>query len=507
MKGYFQRLKDSGSVGTFLFWWIMRLAMVGMIVVSSFEKPLDLTDIINYSAGFICMFVWEIFMAAGQKSCLRIMPAKLQSIFSFIVLSALLFGRTLGLFYSTIWFKGAVQIIYTSFTLFAGYEFACAYIRKKQKTATKAMLYYVAFSVCFLCINITELFEFFTDQIVGMITGTAGDSQFWSFEIFQGTAKEFAVIPAIAEGRWPLMDTMTDIVLSTVAAFVCLLVLNLYPYRQKGRFRYTDMQVSVADTIPDPKDKSFFKVYYERLKNSCPKRIYIFWWIIRGIMLYLIIDSLFAKPFEAIVPVELFMNFACMFIWEISMAMPAKNVFRYMPYNLQTIITVGDFIAVVAGYIFNFYYEVRLWDSALHFFVPMMGVIFGYEITCALFKMERRKAPLTLAVITSMGFCFMCAIFWELFEFSCDQVVGTLSGFPHDVQHWNYELAMGTPKFQTIFDPINTGRWPLMDTMGDVVLNVAGIFIGAVILTLAPYRHKGRFRYDFDFENQVQKMK
>ncbi len=251
--------------------------------------------------------------------------------------------------------------------------------------------------------------------------------------------------------------------------------------------------------------KEALKRYSKRLQDNCSKKTYALWWIIRICMVGIFIQSLFSETSDATAPLEILMNLALMFIWEICMAMPPRNVFRYIPSVLQTIITVGVFIAVIAGYIFNFYYEVRLWDSFMHFFCGIIGVYYGYEITCALFKMEKKSASLTLVVLASTGFCFMCTTFWEIFEFSCDQIVGMVSGIPNDVQHWSYELAQGTPKEQTLFNYLDFGRYAIMDTMGDIVLNTAGSLLGALGITLYPYRHKGKFKYDFDFENEAVK--
>ena len=244
------------------------------------------------------------------------------------------------------------------------------------------------------------------------------------------------------------------------------------------------------------------KRYFQRLKDNCPARTYAFWWVIRLSMIGLMIYAFMTEPEDSVIPAEIIMNLAVMFIWEICMAMPPKNVFRYVPPVLQTVITVADFIAVVAGYLFNFYYEVRLWDSALHFIGGFVGVYFGYEITCALFKLEKKTASFPLVLIASVGFCFMCTTFWEIFEFSCDQIVGMMSGVPNDVQHWSYEKAIGTPKMQTIFDPLVKERWPLMDTMGDIVLNTLGSILAAVLIKIYRYRHKGKYRFSFDFENE-----
>lgn len=249
--------------------------------------------------------------------------------------------------------------------------------------------------------------------------------------------------------------------------------------------------------------KEAFRGYVSRLKNNCSAKTYALWWVFRLGMIAMAIYSLFdQKNAGETITVEILMNMACMFIWEICMAMPKKNVFRYVQPFLQTLITIYVFIAVVAGYLLDFYYRVRLWDSFLHFICAVVAVFFGYEVTCALFKMEKRTASKTMTIIASVGFCVMCTTFWEIFEFSCDQVVGMMSGTPNDVQHWSYELAVlnDSPKIKTLFESYDPGRWPIMDTMGDIVLNTAGAALGTVLLAIYPYRHKGKYKFNFNFE-------
>ena len=102
----------------------------------------------------------------------------------------------------------------------------------------------------------------------------------------------------------------------------------------------------------------------------------------------------------------------------------------------------------------------------------------------------------------AVGFSFLGATLWELFEFGFDQIAGMMSGYPGDAQHWSLELALGTPKEITLFDPIVPERWPIMDTMGDIVLNTVGAGICYLILKIYPYRHKGKFKFDLDFDNK-----
>ena len=237
--------------------------------------------------------------------------------------------------------------------------------------------------------------------------------------------------------------------------------------------------------------------YFQRLKDNCPTRTYVFWWVVRLAMVGLFIKSFFDEPFKPVISVEILMNLGTMFVWELCMIMPRWTVFRYIQPLMQSAIVVVDFIAVITAYLFNFYYEVRLWDSFLHFSCGLGMVFLGYEFVCALIKKEHRTASFTLIILASVGFSLMCSTLWEIFEFTGDQVIGLVTGELANSQFWDYDRLIGTAKIKTLFDYIDINRYPIMDTMGDMVLNASGAILGTVILLIYPYRHKGRFKLDF----------
>lgn len=246
------------------------------------------------------------------------------------------------------------------------------------------------------------------------------------------------------------------------------------------------------------------KNYIDRLKSGCPTHRFIFWWIFRGLMIYAFIAGFFKKPFDITDPLQVGANLLCMFVWEIFMLLPEKNLFRHIPSALQSLLIVGIFCASFGGKFMNFYYDLRWWDSALHLIGGGTTALYGYEIVCALLKKEKKSAPLSLVILGAVGFSFMASTLWELFEFGFDQVAGMMSGYPGDAQHWSLELALGTPKELTLFDPIVAERWPIMDTMGDIVLNSIGAGIAYIVFKIYPYRHKGKYKFDLDFDNKKE---
>ena len=233
------------------------------------------------------------------------------------------------------------------------------------------------------------------------------------------------------------------------------------------------------------------KEYISRLKEGCPKRRFIFWWIFRALMIYAFIAGFFKKPFDITDPLQVGANFLCMFVWEIFMMFPKKSVFRYIPSVVQSFLIVGIFAASFGGKFLNLYYDFRWWDVILHFIGGAACVFFGYEISAAIQKKEKATAPLSLILLCSVGFSFFAATCWELFEFGFDQIA-CMGGGIGDTQHWSLELAQGTPKMQTLFDPIYPDRWPIMDTMADIVLNSIGALVSFIYIKINPYRHKGK---------------
>lgn len=242
--------------------------------------------------------------------------------------------------------------------------------------------------------------------------------------------------------------------------------------------------------------------YIKRLKDGCPKRRFVFWWIFRALMIYAFVAGFFKKPFDITDPLQVFANFLCMFVWEVFMMFPEKSTFRHVPSSVQSFLIVGVFAASFGGKFMNFYYDLRWWDSALHLIGGAACVFAGYELACALMKREKTAASVTMVLFAAVGFSFIGSTLWELFEFSFDQVAGMMSGYPGDAQHWSLELALNTPKELTLFNPIVAERWPIMDTMGDMVLNTVGAALAYIFLKFVPYRHKGKHKFDFDFESE-----
>lgn len=238
--------------------------------------------------------------------------------------------------------------------------------------------------------------------------------------------------------------------------------------------------------------------YFKRIVNTPKKIDLIIWWVFRALLLYAFVRGFFRVPFDITDPLQVGANFLCTFVWEVFMLLPKSNSLRYVDPRVQTFLIIGIFCGSFCGKYLNWYYDFRWWDVMLHFIGGGACVFFGYEIVTAMQKKEKSAIPLSIVLLCAMGFSFLASTGWELFEFTFDQIACRSSFLANniqaagDAQHWSFALAQGTPKELTLFNPWWPDRWPLMDTMADIVLNTCGALVAIIFLRIVPYRHKGK---------------
>lgn len=233
--------------------------------------------------------------------------------------------------------------------------------------------------------------------------------------------------------------------------------------------------------------------YKNRILTNTSKAELIYWWILRGLMIYGIVESLiFGDEYlGSNQPLQMFANLMGMFGYEIAQMLPANNRLRLLSPKFQNITALGFFLGSFGGAYLNFYYILPGYDKVLHALGTAEAVYIGYEYISATQLKLKRTCPHQIANLTALGFGFILSSAWELFEFIFDQFFGG------DAQHWSYENALavadGDPeKIFHLFPVEDPMRFALMDTMGDIVLNFIGAFIMYGILCLIPYRHKGK---------------
>ncbi len=236
------------------------------------------------------------------------------------------------------------------------------------------------------------------------------------------------------------------------------------------------------------------KEYLARVKNGCKTWEVVIWWIFRVLMIYALVKSFIDVgngTRDMSDPLQVIANLVGMFAWEIFMMFPKKSMLHYIPSYIQIVSIIMLFCGSFGGKFMNFYYELRWWDSAMHLVSGGLCVLLGYQVVVAMQKRDKKECSVPIALLCALGFSFFVSTCWELFEFTTDQVM-CMGGGVGDAQHWSFALAEGTPKEATLFDPIYAERWPIMDTMGDIILNSVGALVAWVGLKIYPFLHKGK---------------
>lgn len=237
--------------------------------------------------------------------------------------------------------------------------------------------------------------------------------------------------------------------------------------------------------------------YFDTIFHNVKKWELVYWWIMRGLMIYALIDTIVngrdyngSNP-----PIQIAANLVGMFAYEIIQLFPKNSRLRFFSPRFQNITALGFLLGSFGGAYLNLYYVLPMYDKILHATGTAEGVYIGYEYVCATQLKLKKTCPPQIAALCALGFGFVLASGWELFEFIYDQFFGG------DAQHWSYVNALreagGDPAniFQMfpISDPeLFRERFPLMDTMGDIVMNFVGGFIMYAVLRIFPYRHRGK---------------
>ena len=236
------------------------------------------------------------------------------------------------------------------------------------------------------------------------------------------------------------------------------------------------------------------KERFQNMLKDVSKIELVYWWILRLLMIYAFIDTAFLSGSSYTAsnpPVQIAANLVGMFAYEIiQLFFPKNSRLRLLSHAFQNISALGFFLGSFGGAYMNLYYTLPAYDKILHAYGTAEAVYIGYEYICATQLKLKKTCPHQIANLGALGFGFVLASAWELFEFTYDQFFGC------DAQHLNYQAALdaadgNADKIFQLFPMNDISRFALMDTMGDIVLNFIGGFLMFAFLCIFPYRHRG----------------
>lgn len=238
MKDYISRLKSGCKTQIYILWWIFRALMLVAFILNFSSETFTVTGQIHIAVCFIGSFLWEFSQAMPKKSLFRLIPPSIHTVLNVGLTVSSVLGVYFNLYYGMKLFDPLLQAFFGFVSVLYGYEIGYAIVKRDHFAATKAMVFFAAFGVSFILFNVWELGEFFSDQLLGHISGQPGNAQFWSQALAEGTDRMKPFIPSLVEERKPLMDIMSDVIIHIGSSFAALIFINVFPYRLRGKYKY-----------------------------------------------------------------------------------------------------------------------------------------------------------------------------------------------------------------------------------------------------------------------------
>ncbi len=237
MKERFHTMLKDVKVWELIFWWLLRCAMIFAFIDTAFLRGSTYTASnppIQIAANLVGMFAYEIIQLFFPKnSTFRLLSPHFQNITALGFFLGSFGGAYMNLYYILPLYDKILHAYGTAEAVFIGYEYLTAKQLKLQKTAPHQIINLGALGFGFILSSGWELFEFTYDQFFG------GDAQHWNYDLALESAggdpsKIFQLIPMNEISRFALMDTMGDIVLNFIGAFLMFILLCILPYHHRG---------------------------------------------------------------------------------------------------------------------------------------------------------------------------------------------------------------------------------------------------------------------------------
>jgi hypothetical protein len=122
-----------------------------------------------------------------------------------------------------------------------------------------------------------------------------------------------------------------------------------------------------------------------------------------------------------------------------------------LPWAFVVGITAFIFATIFLGEAFDFYNRYWWWDVVMHGGSALGFGLLGFLFAFMLFEGDRYAAPAWALGLIAFSFAVTIGTLWEIFEFGMDQIFG-----------------------------LNMQKSGLIDTMGDLIVDVIGASIGAL---------------------------
>jgi len=213
------------------------------------------------------------------------------------------------------------------------------------------------------------------------------------------------------------------------------------------------------------------KSEYRAFRKEVTWAEFALWCAAWALMAYAIVKKVMAGD-DPNVLLILKTDFTAMFLLPLfRLALPKSVFLARISYRTEKWVIILAFAASFIGKYLYIYTYIPQYDFYLHAFGSVILVLAGCEVTLALSRSPEKMEPIILAAC-AFGLSFAAAVTWEMFEFVCDQF------FKGNTQAW----GLIPSDWYLAHFPTDPARFPLLDTMTDLISNSVGSVVGGTIV-------------------------
>lgn len=209
-----------------------------------------------------------------------------------------------------------------------------------------------------------------------------------------------------------------------------------------------------------------------RKEISLPE--YLFWWLCRLIMIAFAIRECILKSDTDYFRLQMIGVSALQFVLPTLHLLPRRYfTLARLSYHAQTVAGMMAVIPCVLGNCLQLYERFWWFDCFVHLLAGIVIVPIGVMLINAAANGKERLSPLAASAVGFGLSCFL-SLGWECYEFLFDWFTGC------NTQNWN-----GTPVGPLIDRiPTDPQRYPLFDTLSDMLAGLLGALLAAIALRL-----------------------
>lgn len=227
-----ERLKEEIRLPEYILWWVMRAMMVYAFIMTKHSGRPQMVWIM-IGANLAVTFVISLFsLIFPKKLFFGRIPFRVQTYIDIFVIAGSFFGHYINIYrYEGVYDK-ALHVVSGFLTVFIGYELMKALLPKKE--LPKFWGAFGGFSFSFLVMILWEVFEFFSDFILGN-ANNQGYMQSFCNEVYTDGYFFFKIFGRGNGGaeQLPVLDTMIDIIAAVVGAVIALVIFLIFVKEKK----------------------------------------------------------------------------------------------------------------------------------------------------------------------------------------------------------------------------------------------------------------------------------